>query len=116
VPGLILLLDFVDFLFHFLDLLFQFILFPDLPFDLFTVLGLEQFLSACEVFLLNFEPSLEFFLVHDVILVFEFLNLFSLLFQTHPLVFDVLHEFLLFFYLLGFVLDEFMGGANEALG
>ncbi len=102
--GLILLFDFVHLLFHFLNLFLKLILFPDLPFDLFAVLCLEQLLPACEVFLLKFKPSLKLFLVHHVILAFEFFNLVAFLFQAHPLVFNVLHEFLLFFELLGFVL------------
>ena len=46
--GLVLLLNFHHFLFHLLDLLFQLILFPNLPFYLFTILVFEHLLSSSQ--------------------------------------------------------------------
>jgi hypothetical protein len=46
--GLMLLLNFYDFLFHFLYLLFELVLFPDLPLDLFPVLVFEHLLPSSQ--------------------------------------------------------------------
>jgi hypothetical protein len=87
--GLMLLLNFHDFFFHFLDLFLEFILFSDLSLDLLSILVFEHLLSSGKGLFFELESSFELFLVHDIVLIFKFLNLVSLLFKGHFLKLNV---------------------------